>query len=148
MRAIKHHWKRSAALCLLLLCALAATSTAVAQSKAHKVVFALTSGDEADWHLTLGNMRNLLSGLGEDSTEMELVAFGPGLAILRSSSAVAADIKALQAKHVHFMACENSMRMQHVTAADLLPGVQTVPSGIVEVVTRQEQGWSYIKGGR
>jgi intracellular sulfur oxidation DsrE/DsrF family protein len=40
------------------------------------------------------------------------------------------------------------MRMQHVEAKDLLPGVGMVPAGIVEVVTKQEQGWTYIKAGR
>jgi intracellular sulfur oxidation DsrE/DsrF family protein len=40
------------------------------------------------------------------------------------------------------------MRAQHVTVADLLEGVGTVPAGIVEVVTKQEQGWTYIKAGR
>jgi intracellular sulfur oxidation DsrE/DsrF family protein len=29
-----------------------------------------------------------------------------------------------------------------------LPGVGMVPAGIVEVVTKQEQGWTYIKAGR
>ncbi len=116
--------------------------------KTHHVVFALTSGDVADWNLTLGNMRNLLTAFGTDPYEVELVAFGPGLSILKTGSTSAADIAALQAKHVTFMACENSMRMQKVTIADLLPNIQPVPSGIVEVVTKQEKGWVYIKGGR
>jgi len=68
--------------------------------------------------------------------------------LVHSSSSVAADIKALQARHVQFMACENSMRGRHLTVADLLPDVHPVPAGIVEVVTKQEQGWVYIKGGR
>lgn len=40
------------------------------------------------------------------------------------------------------------MRMQHVSATELIDGVGTVPAGILEIITRQEQGWSYIKGGR
>jgi intracellular sulfur oxidation DsrE/DsrF family protein len=40
------------------------------------------------------------------------------------------------------------MRARHLELKDLLPGVTPVPSGIVEVVTKQEQGWVYIKGGR
>jgi len=50
--------------------------------------------------------------------------------------------------HVRFVACQNSMRMQHVELKDLLPKVEPVPSGIIEVVTKQEQGWAYIKGGK
>jgi len=142
------NWKRTIVVSALILCSLAFSTSALAQAKTHHVIFALTSGDEADWNLTLGNMRNLLTGFGTDPYEVELVAFGPGIVVLRSTSSVAADIQALQAKHVHFMACENSMRKQHLTVADLITGVQPVPAGIIELVTKQEQGWIYIKGGR
>jgi hypothetical protein len=93
-------------------------------------------------------MRNLLTAFGSDPYEVELVAFGPGIAILQSPSAVLADIQALQEKHVHFKACQNSMNARHLTVADLIPGSEPVPAGIAEVVSKQEQGWSYIKGGR
>ncbi len=93
-------------------------------------------------------MRNLLKGFGSDPYEVELVAFGPGIMILKSNSAVAKDIKAMQDKKVQFMACENSMKFHNLTLADLLSDVHPVPSGIVELVTKQEQGWIYIKGGR
>ena len=120
--------------------------SAAAQAKAHHVLFAVTSGDESEWKMAMGNIRNLLTGLGPD-TEVEVVAFGPGLNILKKATVVGEDIKGLEAKHVKFMACQNSMRNQNVTLADLVDGAGSVPSGIVEVVTKQEQGWSYIKAG-
>lgn len=119
-----------------------------AQAASHSVVFALTSADEADWKLTVGNVSNLLAAAGMASARVELVAYGPGLAFVGKGSSVEPEIVALMAKHVRFVACENSMRMQHVTGADLIQGVETVPSGVAEVVTKQEQGWSYIKAGR
>jgi intracellular sulfur oxidation DsrE/DsrF family protein len=122
--------------------------SASAQAKAHRVLFAVTSPDEADWHLAMGNMRNLISGLAPETVEIEVVAFGPGLSIVKKGSIVETEIKALQAKNVKFVACQNAMRAQHVTVEDLLQDVGTVPAGIVEVVTKQEQGWTYIKAGR
>jgi intracellular sulfur oxidation DsrE/DsrF family protein len=119
-----------------------------ATGKSHKIVFAVTSGDEADWNLSLGNIRNLLAGLKPDPVEVEVVAFGGGIVLVKSDSSVAADIAKLQADGVKFVACQNSMRARHLELKDLLPGVTPVPSGIVEVVTKQEQGWVYIKGGR
>jgi intracellular sulfur oxidation DsrE/DsrF family protein len=120
----------------------------LAQAKKHHVLFAMTSADESDWHLAMGNIRNLLTGLGQDNTEVEVVAFGPGLHMVRKPSVVEEDIKALEARGVKFVACENAMRAQKVTVADLLDGTGTVPAGIVEVVTKQEQGWTYIKAGK
>ena len=114
----------------------------------HRVLFALTSGEQADWVLTLGNIRNLIADLKPDTVEIELVAYGPGTAMVRRDSAVAGGIAALQSPHVRFVACENSMRVQGLTKADLAPEVGTVPAGIGEVVRREESGWSYIKAGR
>jgi intracellular sulfur oxidation DsrE/DsrF family protein len=149
--------KKSLSVCALLLCLLTASNNTLAQTatpatasagKTHHVVFTITSGDQADWNLTLGNVRNLLTAFGTDPYEVELVAFGPGIAILQSPSSVIADIQGLQEKHVHFKACENSMRAHKLTVADLVPGSEPVPAGIAEVVAKQEQGWAYIKGGR
>jgi intracellular sulfur oxidation DsrE/DsrF family protein len=125
-----------------------AASSSAATGKTHKIVFAVTSGDEADWNLSLGNIRNLLAGLKPDPVEVEVVAFGGGIVLVKGDSSVAADIAKLQADGVKFVACQNSMRARHLELKDLLPGVTPVPSGIVEVVTKQEQGWVYIKGGR
>lgn len=137
--------KRLLPLCLMLLL-LCDVCSLPAQQKAHRVVFALTSQDPIDWHLTLGNIANLLKGLPD--AEIEVVAYGGGINFVKKGSEDEADIKHLEQEHVKFVACHNSMMFNHLTPADLIDGVGVVPSGIVEVVTRQEQGWSYIKGGR
>ena len=120
---------------------------AFAQEKTHHVVFAVTSGDEGDWQMTLGNIRNLIEGLKPDATEVEVVAYSHGLSMLKLDSPVAKDVAALQEKHVKFVVCQNSLRSQHVDIKDILPGIDPVPSGVVEVVKKQEAGWSYIKAG-
>jgi len=97
--------------------------------KTHRILFAVTSPDEMDWNLTIGNIHNLINGLKPDPWEIEVVAV-------------------LQSQGVKFMACQNAMRFHHLELKDLIPGANPVPAGIVEVVTKQEQGWIYIKGGR
>jgi len=119
-----------------------------AQTKTHRVLFALLSGDASDWQVTIGNINNLIKGLAPDDVEIEVVAYSQGLGLVKNGSSMAKEVAELQEKHVKFVACQNAMRMQHVEAKDLLPGVGMVPAGIVEVVTKQEQGWTYIKAGR
>ena len=119
-----------------------------AQTKAHRVLFAMTSSEETDWQLTLNNMRNLISGMAPETVEIEVVAYGPGIAFLKKDSVDAAEIQKLESSHVHFVACGNAMRKQHLEASDLIAGSEVVPAGIVEVMRKQEQGWSYIKAGR
>jgi len=127
---------------------LAASAQTPAPAKTHRVLFAVTSGDVIDWHMTLGNARNLIAGLKPEPVEVEIVAYSAGIMMIKGDSAVAADIAALQAQGVKFVACQNAMRFHKLELKDLLPGVTPVPAGIVEVVTKQEQGWLYIKGGR
>jgi intracellular sulfur oxidation DsrE/DsrF family protein len=125
-----------------------AASAQTAPAKTHRVLFAVTSGDVIDWQMTLGNTRNLIAGLKPEPVEVEIVSYSAGIMMIKGDSAVAADIAALQAQGVKFVACQNAMRFHKLELKDLLPGVTPVPAGIVEVVTKQEQGWTYIKGGR
>jgi len=138
------------ALCLLGASAAAGAGRASAQAPApaqhHRVLFALTSPEEADWNLTLGNIRNLLKAMPD--AEIEVVSYGPGIMMIAKTTPVAAEIQKLQEQHVKFVACENAMRAHKFTLADLVEGVTSVPAGIAEVVAKQEQGWTYIKAGR
>ncbi len=139
---------RNLLLLLLAFTFVLAASGQAAPAKTHRVLFAVTSGDVIDWQMTLGNARNLIAGLKPEPVEVEIVSYSAGIMMIKGDSAVAADIAALQAQGVKFVACQNAMRFHKLELKDLLPGVTPVPAGIVEVVTRQEQGWTYIKGGR
>ena len=92
--------QRSVVLSAFLLCLLLVgirNTIAQAQAKTHRVVFAVTSGEEEDWKLVMNNMRNLLLSFGDTPYEVEVVAFGPGIAMLKAPSAVGAEIAAMQA---------------------------------------------------
>ena len=119
-----------------------------APARSHRVLFGLTSADPIDWDLTLGNIQNLTRGFNPEPVEIEVVVYGPGIVFLKSDSTAANDIKAAQADHVRFAACANSMRARNLTQPELLPGAEVVPSGIIEVIRKQESGWTYIKAGR
>jgi intracellular sulfur oxidation DsrE/DsrF family protein len=94
------------------------------------------------------NASNLLQGMQPDSVDAEILAFGSGIGILKLDTPIRSDIERLQKSGVHFVACANSMKAAHLAITDLLPNTTVVPSGIVEIVRKQEKGWSYIKGGR
>ena len=48
-----------------------------AQTRAHRIPIAMTSREEADWQMTLNNIRNLTSGLAPEPVEIEIVATAP-----------------------------------------------------------------------
>ncbi len=140
--------KRYAVVLTFAVGAILATLPTLAQTRTHKVLFALTSPDEADWRMTLNNVRNLVSGLAPETVDIEIVAYGPGISFLRKTVPEAGEILKLESAHVHFLACGNAMRKEHLETSDLVAGTEVVPAGIVEVVRKQEQGWTYLKAGR
>jgi hypothetical protein len=69
--------KRYAVVLTFAVGAILATLPTLAQTRTHKVLFALTSPDEADWRMTLNNVRNLVSGLAPETVDIEIVEYGP-----------------------------------------------------------------------
>ena len=110
-----------------------------------QAIFAVSDADPAKWSLTLGNIANALDAIGADKADIELVVYGPGIAMLKKDSAVADRVAAALARGVRIAACQNSMRAFKLQAADLVPGVGVVPSGVVELIRREHAGYAYVR---
>jgi intracellular sulfur oxidation DsrE/DsrF family protein len=129
-----------------LLALSAATQQSSAQSAPHnKVVVQVSDGDPAKWNLALNNARNLQADLGAANVEIEIVAYGPGIGMLKQESQVASRVDEALTSGVKIVACENTMRGQKLVPADMLPSIGYVGAGVVEIMQRQQQGWSYIR---
>lgn len=125
------------------------TTSANAETRNHHRVVIEVSVDGAErWDGVLNNAENVRKALGADKTEVEIVAHGKGLGMLLQKNDADRDrIERLAKEGVKFRACENTMRKQSVQKSDLLPSVETVDSGVAEVVRKSESGWTYLKGG-
>ncbi|HWI91866.1 MAG TPA: DsrE family protein [Flavisolibacter sp.] len=129
---------------LLLAFVLSSSFFAIAQ-KDYKVVFDLTSKDSNDQRAAIRWLNEVSKA--EPTAQMEVVMYGQGLDLVtKGKSAVADDVVRLaQNKNIAFKVCQVAMKAHNLTTNDLLPGVQTVPDGIYEVISKQRQGWGYIK---
>lgn len=116
-----------------------------AQTKDYKVVFDLTSNDTTD-HKTVIRWLNGISQSNADA-RLEVVFYGQSLGMVtKDKSTVAEDIKKLTAnKNISFKVCEAAMKRQNIDKSQLLPGIETVPDGIYEIMLKQNEGWGYIK---
>jgi hypothetical protein len=110
-----------------------------------KVIFQVSDNDPRKWTLALNNVKNIQQDLGRDNVEIELVAYGPGLAMLKLDSEVASRVGEALGQGVHIMACENTMTNTKTTRADMLPNVGYVKAGVVELMEKQQQGYAYIR---
>jgi intracellular sulfur oxidation DsrE/DsrF family protein len=134
-----------AALAVLAALFSAAVGAADAPAGRYKVVFQVSDNDPAKWNLALNNIRNIQQDLGRENVEIELVAYGPGLNMLKLESPAAARIAEALASGAGIVACENTMTNTKTSKADILPNVGYVKAGVVELVEKQRQGWAYIR---
>lgn len=129
----------------LLLAASHAASAQVAAAPKTRVVMQVSDDDPGKWNLALGNARNLQKGLGAANVDIEIVAFGPGIGMLKAGSPAAARVREASADGIALNACENSMAGQHLGKADMNPAAGYVPSGVVEIVRQQQAGAAYLR---
>jgi uncharacterized protein len=131
---------------LLIIAAVFSIGSAVAQEKQHKVVFEITSGDTSDHSTVLRQINNVLKDA--PGTRIEVVCHGAAIFMLVKEKTTLADqMGKLADKGVQFAACANSMHKNNLDKLQLIPAATVVPNGVMEVVTREEEGWGYIKAG-
>lgn len=120
--------------------------TVISQAQSHKIVFQLTSEDTLVQKALMNQIDHIFI-LASDA-KVEVVCHGPGLGMLvKEKSIVASRIHDLSGKGVAFVACEFSMKDRNVTKDKLVADAVTVKGGVMEIVIKQEEGWSYIKTG-
>ena len=132
----------ASSICCLTPVASFAADAAVAR---HKVIFQVSDDDPAKWNLVLNNARNIQQDVGKDNVDIEVVAYGPGLGMLKLESPVTARVGEAIGQGVKLMACENTMHGRKLTKADMLPDIGYVKAGVVELMVKQQQGYSYIR---
>ena len=130
---------------LIVLLLTSALNAAVAQTR-HRVVMQFSDSDSVSMASVLGQVKNIRTDLPD--AEIEVVCHGPGLDLLiRKSTKVPALITDWKAKGVTFAACGNTMRRRGIKKEDLIAEATPIPSAMVELIQKQEEGWSYVKGG-
>ncbi|MFI5133567.1 MAG: DsrE family protein, partial [Chitinophagales bacterium] len=79
--------------------------------------------------------------------QVEIVMYGQGVNLIAKDRTMFSDAieKLLTNKNVSFKACSVALKAQNVDMSQVLPGVQVVPDGIYELISKQREGWGYIK---
>ena len=109
------------------------------------VAIQVSEADPAKWEMALINARNVRKAYGDQPMEVEIVAYGPGLQMLRKDSSVAAGLENARVEGVKLLACKNTMQMTNTKREDLNWLVDVVPSGIVEIMQKQKEGYAYVR---
>ncbi|HNR05681.1 MAG TPA: DsrE family protein [Saprospiraceae bacterium] len=117
------------------------------ENNKHKIVIQFNEADSISQQrvtLQAAHIKDDLPG-----AEVEVVCLSGGIDLLITAYSKAKDAVAeLTKKGVVFAACNHSMNSRMVTKTDLLKEAVVVPSAVIELALKQEQGWVYFKGGR
>lgn len=135
----------SAILGSIALVAIHAQPAVAAAGARNRVVMQVSDNDPGKWNLALNNAHNLQQALGAKNVEIEIVAYGPGIAMLKAESIVGNRVDDAVKAGVTLAACENTMHAQKLTKNDMLDRITYVPGGVVEIMKREQEGWAYIR---
>jgi hypothetical protein len=128
--------------------ALATALVAHAQAPAarrNRIVIQMSDADPAKWNLALNNAKNLQDDVGAANVDIEIVAYGPGIGMLKMESPVASRVGDAAKAGVKVLACENTMRGQKLTREDMNAAISYVPAGVTEIMKKQGEGWAYLR---
>ncbi|MBU2358765.1 DsrE family protein [Loktanella sp. M215] len=126
---------------------------AAAEGVNHKVAVHVDQNDPAVMNMALNNVDNLISYYTEqgDTVTVEVVTYGPGLTMLiEGKSPVADRIATMTMEHegLTFDACANTLAGMEKKAGQKIPLMSeatVVPSGVVQLITLQEDGYAYVR---
>jgi hypothetical protein len=111
----------------------------------YQIVFHVSENNPQQWQVALNNAMAFQRNVGKDNAQVEIVAIGPGLDMLKIDSKAADRVTQALDRSIDVVACGETMNATKVTAADLIGGVRVVPGGIIEIADRQRAGWVYIR---
>ncbi len=112
-----------------------------------KLVFSLPSGDIKEMNRIISTINNVMKFYRPENTEVVVVAYGQGMnaLLLKGDKEVRKRIEALMTYDVVFIACGNTMRTLKIDKKELLEDVEFATAGIVEIIERKLQGYSYTQ---
>jgi intracellular sulfur oxidation DsrE/DsrF family protein len=132
---------------ILIVSAIALLSLGFVRTQQHpyRVVFDLTSRDTLEQKAVLRWINEVTTASPDAHVEVVMYAKGFEL-VMPDRSAFVAQVKdAMKKPNVAFRVCAIALKNNNVDKSQLLPGVETVPDGIHELVMKQQENWGYIK---
>jgi intracellular sulfur oxidation DsrE/DsrF family protein len=115
-----------------------------------KMVIQVNSQDPVTQKMALNSAINLKKLLGKDAVDVEVVVYGPGINMLKSSARSAEKIKNLMTDYgVNVSVCDGTLKAYAKRHGghelEIIGGVSKVPTGAIRILELQEQGYAYLR---
>ena len=141
--------KRTFAFLVALFLGWTVSTQAIAQTTAsakERIIIQVSTPEQRIWNQAINYVENLQELYGKDNVEIEIIALGWGIGLLKFDSPLATRVADSMKRGAKLQACEVTMGRQKLTKQDMLPDIGYVPAGLGQIIKRQKEGWSYISG--
>jgi len=144
-------------LAVFALAVLASPAAHAQSANPHHIVIQVDQNDPAVMNLALNNAQNVVEYYRDkhEDVAVEIVAYGPGLNMLRADTSPVKDriahiasADATFPSKIVFSACNNTkkaMEKREGHPITIIPQAGIVPAGVVRIMQLEEQGWSYVR---
>jgi hypothetical protein len=114
----------------------------------HRLVLQLSDDDAKKQSLVISVAYNLLKFYGPDKIAIEVVTFGPGIALLRADNPNRKFVDSLVAQGVRFDLCMNTVdtikrETGHVPPFN--PNAKPVEAGVAQILALTEKGYTLVR---
>jgi uncharacterized protein len=114
----------------------------------HKIVLQLSDSDPKKQGLVISIANNLLKFYDPDKVAIEVVAFGPGIELLRPDNANRKMIESLAAQSVRFDICLNTVdtiERDSGKRPEFIPVATPVQVGVGQILFLTENGYTLVR---
>ena len=114
----------------------------------HRIVLQLSDNDPKKEGLVLSVANNLIKAYDPDKIAVEVVAFGPGIDLLRVENANRARVESLIAQGVKFDVCQNTLdTIERETGKRpaVIPKAIPVQVGVGQILSLTENGYTLVR---
>ena len=114
----------------------------------HKIALQLSDNDVRKQNLVISIANNLLKFYDPDKVAIEVVAFGPGIELLRSESPARKQVESLISQGVRFDVCLNTVdTIERETGRrpEIMPGATPVQVGVGQILFLTENGYTLVR---
>jgi len=114
----------------------------------HKIALQLSDNDVRKQNLVISIANNLLKFYDPDKVAIEVVAFGPGIELLRSESPARKQVESLISQGVRFDVCLNTVDTigrETGRRPEIMPGATPVQVGVGQILFLTENGYTLVR---
>ncbi|MGB7034347.1 MAG: hypothetical protein WBD71_02380 [Xanthobacteraceae bacterium] len=114
----------------------------------HRLVLQLSDDDAKKQSLVISVAYNLLKFYGPDKIAIEVVTFGPGIALLRADSPNRKFVDSLVAQGVRFDLCMNTVdtiKRETGQVPPFNPNAKPVEAGVAQILALTEKGYTLVR---